>query len=527
MLLVSYRFAVFLILLLAAYYVIPGRFQWILLLFASYLFYISGGMFYLLYPLATTVSTWLIAGRIGEITRQSKAHIREQGMDREQKREYNKRIKRKQCRLMQLGLIFNFGILAVLKYANFVLMNVNGILRFAGAKGELSYVSWVLPLGISYYTFQSMGYLIDVYHRKYEPEKNLAKFALFVSFFPQVISGPISRFDRLRDELFVEHAFDWQRIRYGAERMLWGYFKKLVVADRIGPAVSVIIGNPETYDGIYVLLGMVGYTVWMYADFAGGIDIVLGVAQMLGIRLPENFERPFFSKSLGEFWRRWHMTLMLWLREYIFFPVSTSRFARKVSEPVRRVFGKGAGAKAPVYVGSVVVWLTAGIWHGASWRFVAWGMANCLVMLVSQEFTGCYRAFHKKFEFSNRPCYRYFEIVRTALLFCCLEMFEYYPFGTVFAMFWNMVTGARAVQLFDGRLAALGLSGADWAAAGMGVFLMFAVSVLQRSGSVRGKLERRPATVRYMVLFGLFLVVLVAGVYGHGYDASQFIYNQF
>lgn len=221
------------------------------------------------------------------------------------------------------------------------------------------------------------------------------------------------------------------------------------------------------------------------------------------------------------------MSLMLWLREYIFFPVSTSRFARRISETVSRLFGKGAGTKAPVYVGSIVVWLTAGIWHGASWKFVAWGMANCLVMLVSQEMTGWYRAFHKKYRFSNRPQYRYFETLRTFLLFCCLEMFEYYSFGNVFIMFWNMITGARIGQIFDGRFAALGLSGADWAAAGLGILLMFGVSILQGKGSVRELLDRQPAAVQYAAVFGMFLVVLVAGVYGQGYDASQFIYNQF
>lgn len=527
MLLVSYEFAAFLILLLAVYYLVPGRFQWLLLLAASYLFYASGGLFYLCYPLFTTLSAWIIARKIGRITRQSKAYIREQQMDRGQKREYNKMVKKRQRRWMQLGLVLNFGILAVLKYANFVLANLNGLFHFAGAELELSYVSWILPLGISYYTFQSMGYLIDVYYRKYEPEENLARFALFVSFFPQVIAGPISRFDQMKENLFASHGFEWQQVKEGAQRMLWGYFKKLVVADRIGPAVLTIIGAPETYDGIYVLFGMVGYTIWMYADFAGGIDIVLGVAQMFGIRLPENFDRPFFSRSLGEFWRRWHMTLMLWLREYIFFPVSTSRFAKKISELVNRLFGKEAGTKAPVYVGSIVVWLTAGIWHGASWNFVAWGMANCVVMLVSQELTGCYRSFHKKYAFSNRPQYRCFEIIRTFLLFGCLEMFEYYSFGKVFAMFWNMLTRARIGQIFDGRLAALGLSRADWLAAGLGILLMFGISVLQEKGSVRKRLAQKPAVIQYAAVFGMFLVVLVAGVYGHGYDASQFIYNQF
>lgn len=527
MLLVSYEFAAFLVLALILYYVLPGRFQWIWLLLLSFAFYACGGAVYLLYPLFTAVTTWLIAKKIGRITSESKAYLKTQSFDRSQKKEYNLKVKKRQCRYLKLGLLLNFGILAVLKYTNFVLTNVNGILRLTGAQEEIPYVGWLLPLGISYYTFQSMGYLIDVYHRKYEPEKNLARFMLFVSFFPQVIAGPISRFDQLKEDLYSSHRFDAENMKKGLLRMLWGYFKKLVIADRMGAAVLLITGSPEIYDGIYVFLGMIGYTIWMYADFAGGIDIVLGVAELFGIHLPENFERPFFSKNLGEFWRRWHMSLMLWLREYIFFPVSTSKAAKKLSGLASRLFGKEAGMKAPVYLGSVVVWLTAGIWHGASWNFVAWGMANCIVMLVSQELSGLYREYHKKFSFSNRSGYRYFEVLRTFLLFGCLEMFEYYPFGTVFSMFGNMLVTSRISQLFDGRFAELGFAAGDLLILVFGILLMLFVSLAQRSGSVREKLLKKPVLLQYAAVFTLFLLVLVTGVYGHGYDASQFVYNQF
>lgn len=527
MLLVSYEFMAFLAILLLLYYLIPGRFQWILLLLASYLFYAWGGAFYLLYPWITTVTTWFLAGRIGRLTEESRAYIKEHKPGREEKKEYNKKIKRKQKRLMVSGLVLNFGILAALKYFNFLLENINGILGIAGVEGEFVYVSWLLPLGISYYTFQSMGYLIDVYYRKYEPERSLAKFALFVSFFPQLVAGPISRFDQMKGELYTDHRFQADNLRLGLWRMLWGYFKKLVVADRLGSAVMMIIGSPEYFDGIYVLLGMVGYTVWMYADFAGGMDIVLGAAQMFGIRLPENFQRPFFSKSLGEFWRRWHMTLMLWLREYIFFPVSTSRFSRKVSGLTTKLFGKNAGKKAPVYVASLSVWLVAGIWHGASWNFVAWGLANCVVMLISQELTGLYRKFHERFAFAGTRGYEYVQIIRTFLIFACLEMFEYYSFGNVFVMLGSLLTSSGISQLWDGRFGELGLTGADLGVLAIGVAFMFLASALGRSGSVREKLAKRPVLVQYGAVFGLFLLVLITGVYGQGYDASQFIYNQF
>ena len=527
MFLVSYEFMLFLLLLTAVYYLAPKRFQWILLLAASYLFYLCGGPVYVVYPLVTTFTTWFLARKIGTVTADARRHIKEMKLGREEKKAYNQTVRKRKKPLLLLGLFLNFGILAVLKYMNFVLQNTNGLLRFFRVPMEFYAVGWLLPLGISYYTFQSMGYLIDVYNGKYEPEQNPARFALFVSFFPQLVAGPISRFDQMKEELFAAHPFDFRQVKLGAERMLWGYFKKLVIADRLGPAVSVIIASPAEYNGIYAFLGMVGYTVWMYADFAGGIDIVIGAAQILGVKLPENFDRPFLASSLAEFWRRWHMTLMQWLREYIFFPVSTSRLSKKISVLTGKIFGKKASQKAPVYVANIVVWLVAGIWHGASWKFVAWGMANCVVMLSSAELAGAYRSWHKRFAWTDTKGYRCFTVVRTFFLFCCLEMFEYYPFTTVFAMFGNMLTSSRISQLFDGRMAALGLSASDWRLLGVSVAVMALGAVFRRFHGFREKLDQKPVWLQYAAVFGLFLVVLLTGAYGHGYDASQFIYNQF
>lgn len=507
--LVSYEFLAFLAALVTLSYVVPGRFQWMLLLAFSYGFYAWGGVLSLCYPLITTGSTWFLANWMGSMTRQSKAWIGERNLSREEKKEHNRQVKQRQRRILAMGLLLNFGILAVFKY--FHLLPVH-----AGA-----------VLGISYYTFQSMGYLIDVYYRKHEPERNLARFALFVSFFPQMTAGPISRFEQLKGCLYDARKFQARNVKLGALRMLWGYFKKLVIADRLGPAVAVIIRSPETYDGIYVLLGMVGYAIWMYADFAGAMDIALGTAQMFGIRLPENFDRPFFSKSLGEFWRRWHMTLMLWLREYIFFPVSTSRFSKKASALAARLFGKKAGEKCPVSLATLTVWFVAGIWHGASRNFVVWGLANGIALLISQELTGWRRKFHDRFSFARTRVYGFFQVIRTFFVFACLEMFEYYSFDTAFAMFGSLVASSRMSQLWDGRFETLGLKAADVWILGVGVLLLFAASLLKGRGSVRERLEKKPVLAQYGVAFGLFVLVLVAGVYGHGYDASQFIYNQF
>lgn len=523
--LVSYRFLFFLLILFAVYYITPRRAQWTVLLAASCVFYASGGTGGLTYLFCSVLSTWILALWIGRLTGQGRSFVKERGLSGDEKRAYNASVKKKQRALMLAGVVFNFGILAVLKYTNFFLGNVNAAL--SGAGYEFPYVDWLLPLGISYYTFQSMGYLIDVYHRKYEPERNPFRFALFVSFFPQMTQGPVSRFDELSGQLFAGHEFEWNTVRAGLVRILWGYFKKLAVADRIAPAVAVISGNPAEYQGAYVWAGMLLYTLMMYGDFTGGIDIALGVAELFGVKLPENFDRPFLSRSLSEFWRRWHMSLMRWFREYIFFPVSTSRASRKCSDVMRRLFGKGAGRRAPLYLASITVWFITGIWHGASWNFVSWGLANCAALLISQELSPLYKRFRKRFAWTETGAYRAFETVRTFIVFSMLEMFEYYPFPAVFSMFGSMLFRLSSGSLPDGRLMEMGLSAGDWFIAGLSVILMIAAVFVGRKAGARAWLFERPAWLRFLLIYGLFLVVIVFGAYGRGYDAGQFIYNQF
>lgn len=255
MALVSYGFGFFCAVLLLLYYIVPGRFQWRILLAASVLFYGFAGPLWILYPAASSVSVWYLARKIGSMTDQYRNWVQKEQPDRTQKKAYNQRLKARQKRFLILGLLLNFGILAVLKYTNFLLSNVEGILHLAGISGEMEYADWVLPLGISYYTFQSMGYLIDVYQRKYDPEKSLLRTALFVFYFPQLTVGPISRFDRLKEELYSPHRFSMDRLAAGGQRVLWGYFKKLVVADRIGPGrvlAALAYDSDAVVPGIYL-----------------------------------------------------------------------------------------------------------------------------------------------------------------------------------------------------------------------------------------------------------------------------------
>lgn len=530
MLFTSYEFLGFLLILFLLYYSIPKRYQWVFLLCASYLFYAFSGIKYIIYIISTTISTYLICRRIEEIGEEQKYYLKQNGdkLTREEKKSYKAHEKKRQWNWLLFGLVFNFSILAVCKYANFTISNINYLLQLVKSQSKLPFLSLALPLGISYYTFQMMGYAVDIYRGKYPAEKNLGKLALFASFFPQLMQGPISRFDDLSKTMFVEHSFNRKKVCFGLQRILWGFFKKLVIADRILPAVTTIIRNPETYQGSYVLVGMLFYALELYADFTGGIDMVIGIAEVLGIQIKENFKRPYFSKSIKEYWNRWHISLGSWFTEYIFYPVSVCQPMLKLSKFSRNRFGEAIGKRIPVYLATILVWLVTGIWHGAAWNFVVWGLINCLVLLISQELQPYYRWFHKTFHLEGKSGFRLFQVVRTVLLMSSIRMFDCYrDVPTTFRMFFNMLTHYNFMELINGGLLELGISTADYGILLVGTAVLICVSLIGRNGSVREKIAQKPLVVRFFIWYGLFLSVLLFGAYGEGYDASQFIYNQF
>lgn len=508
MLFTSYRFLGLTAVLFVVYYLIPKKYQWKLLLAVSYLFYAAAGAECVIYILVTTVTTYLAADRIGKNADRQGCYLKEHKgeLSKEERRDYKDRQQRIRFRWLAACVLFNIGILAAVKCSNFL----------------------VAVMGISFYTLQALGYLIDVYRGTIPAEKNLFRFALFISFFPQLVQGPISRFGDLEESLFREHSFEGRTVCYGLQRILWGYFKKLVIADRILRGVTTIIGDTHAYQGAYIFVGMLFYTLELYADFTGGIDITIGIAETLGITLQENFKRPYFSKSLKEYWRRWHISMCSWFRDYIFYPVSICKPMQKFSKFTRKQFGEKVGRRLPVYVSSFMVWLATGLWHGVSWNFIAWGMANWLVLMVSEEFEPAYEKFHKGFQIGESMLYKIFQMARTFLLVCCLNLFDCYAsLADTFQMFASMFTVHNWEILWDGSLMALGLTALDYIILAVGVTVLVSVSLLQRSGSVRDRIAKHAYPVRFAVWYGLFLVVLLMGAYGIGYDASQFIYNRF
>lgn len=501
----SYIFVAFFLSVLILYYLLPKRFQWIFLLAANFLFYYRAGSVYPVFILITGTVVYLSAvcidkcdGNVGK-------------------------------KLILTGcLLINLGILAVVKYTGFILDNIQGILDVFHKNADIE-VDFIVPMGISFYTFQAVGYLLDVYWGKCKVQKNLFRFLLFISFFPQLVQGPISRYNHLSESLYKEHFFDWERIKSGAWRILWGYFKKLVVADRIGIAVSVMVREPQEYQGIYVIIYMLFYAVQLYADFTGGIDISIGMAECMGISLRENFIRPYFSKSIAEYWRRWHISMGTWFRDYVFYPCGMSRPIKKLTSLSRKYFGMRMAKRVAVYAATMTTWFATGIWHGAAWSYVVWGLVNGVVILLSEEFTPWYEKFHKAFpRLANTSGYRMFQVLRTFALMCCIRMFDNYnSVRTSIRQFFSIFTVRNLPDMGGSAFAALGLKKEEYIIVLSGVAVMFMVSLAGRRGSVREKIKTKPYIVQYGLFMLLLFSVLLFGTYGVGYDAAQFIYNQF
>jgi alginate O-acetyltransferase complex protein AlgI len=529
---ISISFLFFLVLVFGVYFIVPGRFRWIVLLVSSYVFYAFSALWMLVILFITTLITYgtgiLLGKEIGRFE-SLKASSFTGMIDDEKKLKKSKHQQVKKW-IMTAGLLLVFAILVGLKYGDFLALNFHHLFKFLGLKSELTAFSWLLPLGISFYTFQSAGYLIDIYREKIKPETNLARLALFVSFFPQIIQGPISRYSELAEQLFKGNEFDYTRVKFGLQLILWGYFKKLVIADRAAVLVNTIFNNHTEYHGSMLFLGAFTYCIQIYGDFSGGIDIARGVAQVLGITLPENFLRPFFAVSVADFWRRWHITLSNWMRDYIFYPLSLSRGFVQMGKFTRKVFGNSLGKKLPTVIAMWITFFLVGIWHGANWKYLMYGIYNgffiILGMLVGPgigHMTGKLRIRE------SNPAWKGFQILVTLVIIVMGRFFSRAPtLSIAMEMFGNVFDTFNPQTLVDGSLLKLGLNLPGVIVLLISTLILITVDVVQERGlKIRECITRLPVVVRWGVYLIGVLSILVFGIYGIEYDAARFIYRGF
>lgn len=536
----SIEFILFVGITVLAYFLLPLKNnKWIVLLLASYTFYLFAGYKYIIFIILTTISTYLVARWIDKVALKSKQLIKENKAEwnKEEKKEHKRKIKIKKRLIMLIALLFNFGVLALLKYYNFTVGNINGIIGALGFDLSAPTLNLFLPLGISFYTFQSMGYVVDVYRGRVSAEKNPLKLALFVSFFPHIIQGPISFYSQLAHQLYQPHKFDFRRFKYGCELILWGFVKKLIIADRAVIAINTVTENYNAYNGTTLTFTVVLYALQIYADFSGGIDISRGVAQIFGIDMAENFRRPYFSKSINEYWRRWHITLGAWMKEYVFYPVAMSGAIINTSKKIKGKKENAGKIKAhismvfPSAVASFVVFLIVGIWHGATWNNVAFGLWNGSVITLSIILKPIFDIVLEKLHINAKSfAYGVFQMFRTFLIVLVSYVFDIAPSFTQSLRTIKMFFVDQNIRTGISQIRGLGMGTKDFVIIILGAIIIFVASVIQERNpdtTIRQMLDNRAFIIRFAVILIAVIGIILCGIYGPGYNAADFVYMQF
>ena len=517
----SFEFLAFLAILTLVYFLVPKKAQWIVLLLGSVVFYAFAGPVSFFFLFFAVVISYITVQILGKRQAALKKYLEDtkDTLSKDERKAYRAKHKNGSLLLLCVGIVVMTASLVYVKY-------LSSFIGFKITERGISFGKYALEImGISYYTFISIGYMIDVYREKAAVEHNFFRHALFVSFFPQLAMGPISRYGDTGEQLKAPHSFDAKEAWCGLLRILWGFFKKLVIADAIAPAIGAIVAKP--LGGIYFVMLCIFYSIRIYGDFTGGIDIVLGAAQILGIKLPENFNRPFSSKSTAEYWNRWHMTMGNWFTNYIFYPLSLTKTMQKLSKWGRAKLGVGIGKRLPVYTATIITWLATGLWHGIAWNFVVWGLLNGVVILVSQELNPLYEKFRAKFpKLWHSAPYQSFMAVRTFLLMSLIRVFDCYcdvplTFKRFFSIFYTFNIG----EIFKGGIdKLLGVSYTQYIVIAIGIVIMTAVSRLSIKKPLREALWEKPVLGNAIMAL-LCIAILVFGSYGLGFDASAFIYG--
>ena len=520
----SFYFLLFYALVLLIYYIVPKKGQWVILLLASLLYYLfSDNGFLIFYPLSAVLVCQAGIWRMAQVRERAQAR-RAAGEDP------GKEPQRKCRRALAAVILVNVGALFLLKYINFGINTANGIASLF-REGELLHgLDWLVPLGISYYSLTLIGYVADVYFEIAKPLKNPGKLALYGMFFPCMLSGPILRFREDGDPLFAPHPFDYVQVTRGMQRMLWGFFKVLVISERMGKIVDTVYGNYGQYPGLYIWIGTVAFAFQLYTNFSGGMDISLGIAQTFGLKLPENFERPFFSRTISEYWRRWHITLGVWMKEYVFYPILRSSLFAGLGKKLRARFGKKKGKQLTTFAGMFLLWFTVGVWHGGDWKYVIGsGLLHWSYIVCGELLGPIYAKGMQKLGIDPKAKWvdglrvlRTFFLVNIGFVF-----FRADSVGDAWRMLGLSVSVFNPGILANGSVFTLGLDWIEFTIAAVSLLLLLAVSLLQEKGSVRERIGRKRLPLRWLIWYALLFYVILLGNYGPDYSAAEFIYQGF
>lgn len=490
----SISFIAFFPIVVLFYFLIPKKVRYLWLLATSYFFYMCWNAKYALLLLNSTAITYLSGLLIDRCDRG--------GQPENRKKFY-----------VALSFSINLSILFMFKYFDFTIENINFILRKWNLRVIASPFDLLLPVGISFYIFQALSYTMDVYRKEIYVERNFFKYALFVSFFPQLVAGPIERSKNLLKQINRTNDFSYENFRRGLLIMLWGYFQKIVIADRIGLLVDTVFSNVEQYEGGYYLLASILFAIQIYCDFSGYSLIAVGAAKVMGFQLMKNFDCPYFAESVTEFWRRWHISLTSWFRDYLYIPLGGNR--------------KGTARK---YVNILIVFLVSGLWHGAQWTYIIWGGANGLFQIIGSMLRPLRKKIAKFLRVKEESVGH--RIFKTFLTFTLVDFtwifFRAESIHDALHMVKSILTVYNPWIFLDDSIYELGLSQKQFHVLIFSVVILLIVDWLKyKKVNILDKLLEQNIWYRWPVYITGILFVLIFGIWGNSYDTQAFVYFQF
>ena len=446
-------------------------------------------------------------------------------LEKEDRKLLKKKIKNQKKCIAALAIILNLGILCALKYSAFFASTFDGIFSWFNVTTHFPVLKIGMPIGISYYTLTSIGYVVDIVRGKYPAEKNPFKVALFVCYFPHLYEGPFAKYDELAPQLYEGHDFDLDRVYKGILLITWGLFKKIVIADRFAIIVGAVFNDYKSFNGLIVVLSVICFTIQLYAEFSGLIDIASGISEIFGIRLAKNFEQPFFSQSVNEFWRRWHISLGVWFKEYIFYPISMSKGMMKLNKKMHGKVKPFWELFLPACFALFFVWFANGLWHGADWKYVIYGLYYYVLMIISMCIEPFRNKLFEKLKVKNDAKWlKILRITRTLILVNIgMLIFRANSLTSAFEM---------VKQIFhNGSLNILSIEGIDvqeLVMMGIGAIVLLIVDILKENKKdILNELNNSNFFVKYGSLIVICFVIIIFGAYGNGYLPPDPIYGGF
>lgn len=520
---ISFQFLVFIIFLLAIYALTPNRYKWIVLLLFSLIFYATNGFDKLVFVLGTSGVVYAASRKMQIIWQEYDELLLNRKYTPEEKKHIKRKFMMKSKRVLVLALMVSVGILCWCK------IGLKAVGLYNSLTSNSVTLNIIVPLGISYYTFSSVGYLIDIYWRTIDVENNYAKLLLCMIYFPHIVEGPIPRYERLLRQFDKLSFPNYERFCKGAQLVLWGLFKKMVVADRLGIFASNVFENVAESWGFVYPVALVFSAFQMYADFSGCMDIITGISDVIGVQLDKNFEQPFLSRTVTEFWRRWHMSLFNWLKDYVYMPLLTSRILGKF----RKTLKKRCSSKTTKNIISIIptacVFLIIGIWHDVGWRYVIHGLYWTVLFVLTSFFEDKFALIAEKLHIHTASfSFRLFQTIRTFSLYA-FSYITFMPKTTreIFIALKHAISSFNPWVLFDGTMYTFGLDRENFNLSILLILFLIIVDIIQQKYIIRDHISQCNIVIRWMIYMTGIFAVLIFGMYGPGYDATAFIYEQF